>query len=422
MTRQLGSVVAREVRFGEAKVGLWPLVRLTVHDVALAEPHGFQEGVAFRASSIHLDLDALALLSRRMVVRRLILEQPNAHIVIRRNGTTNLDSLVVQSPSRRESAPMDLLVQDFQVHGGQVLLDDANASRRTSFGVETKTEFSLRRGTIATRGTSEISKLAFGPLSARRVSDLNQSLAKLDWKIEHAGAFDPATRRLALERLALGLGRTELGLQGLVELGTQPFQVDLRARGARVDLAQVLDYLSAADAKALNGVHGSGELGFDLTIRGGLSPKTKPRVLGTLSVRDGAFRYAGAPVGVERAAFDVRFAPDSLMVSNFAARVAGQPLGLSLIASHFADPRVSFAVRASRLDLAAVSRWVAPKDTKLGGQADLDVRGAGRARIRARWTSRAWPGSWASPSRRRRCRRSSTASTASCASRPRAPR
>ena len=236
VTRQLGSVVAREVRFGEAKVGLWPLVRLTVHDVALAEPHGFQEGIAFRASSIHLDLDVLALLSRRMVVRRLILEQPTAHIVLRRNGTTNLDSLVVQSPSRRESAPMDLPGPGLP---GARRAGAARRRQRIAPDLVRRRDQDrlrpLRRGAIATKGTSQITKLAFGPLSARRVADLNQSLAKLDWKIEHAGAFDPASRRLALERLALGLGRTELGLQGLVELGTQPIQVDL----ARAALASI---------------------------------------------------------------------------------------------------------------------------------------------------------------------------------------
>ena len=57
---QLAGALAREVRFDDAALGLWPPVRLTVVGPALAEPGGFDARRArSSARSLHLDLDVL---------------------------------------------------------------------------------------------------------------------------------------------------------------------------------------------------------------------------------------------------------------------------------------------------------------------------------------------------------------------------
>src|SRR5205814_8113317 len=91
--RQLDVTFQRPVRFTDATVGLWPPVRLTVRQPELAEPGGFERGSAFRAASLYLDLDLFALLRGRIVVRRLLLDPPTIHVVIRPDGSTNLDDL-----------------------------------------------------------------------------------------------------------------------------------------------------------------------------------------------------------------------------------------------------------------------------------------------------------------------------------------
>src|SRR5262245_64320088 len=95
---QLAGALAREVRYDDARIGLWPPVRLTVAGPALAEPGGFAQGAAFRARSVHLDLDVGALFGRRMVVRRLVLDGPQIHLVLRPDGTTNFDNVMKPQP------------------------------------------------------------------------------------------------------------------------------------------------------------------------------------------------------------------------------------------------------------------------------------------------------------------------------------
>jgi AsmA protein len=380
---QLSSTLAREIRFDDASIGLWPPVRLTVKGLRLAEPGGLANGSAVELASLHLDLDVLALLARRLEVRRLALDGPKLHLVLRPDGSTNLDDLAAAKPAgaKPAAAPLDLAVRELSISGGRVLIDDLKAGRRTALGVAAKLGFTMEQGgaRIATAGETRLSGLAYGPLSAARLSDLNRSLAAIEWRIEHRGKFDAERKRLALERLALRFGRTELAFAGVVDDPGPRAAVDFHARGERIDLGEVLAALASADAKALRGVKGSGSLGFDLAVRGRLGTARPPTVTGTLGIANGAFRYPGAPAGVEALALTARFAPDSLGIPNLTARVAGQPVRARLEVTRFADPRVRFAVQGD-VDLAAVAPLVAPRDTKLGGSAAVDVRGAGRAR------------------------------------------
>ena len=110
-------------------------------------------------------------------------------------------------------------MREFRVRGGHVLVDDLGSARRTTFALGTRMSVATEQaGTrIATGGETVVSGLAFGPLSAARLSDLDQGLARLEWHVTHRGKYDTRSNRLALETLALEFGRTQLALSGLVD-------------------------------------------------------------------------------------------------------------------------------------------------------------------------------------------------------------
>ena len=381
---QLAGSLRREARLTDVSVSLWPPVRLAARGFELAEPGGFARGAAAKVGALDLDLDVLPLLFGRVVVRSLTLEQPTLHLVLRADGTTNLDSLLAVAPPAAPQAaagpPMDLAVRSFVVRGGEVLVDDLNAKRRIFLGLDTRLSLSAAGGSrIATKGRTSLSRVAFGPLSARGPADLDQALAKLVWILEHDGRFDGASNTLELERLALGFGRARVTLAGTVTDPGPGATLDLRAKGESLDLGDLLGYLAAADARALNGIRGGGRVAFDLRVTGRTGPGAFPALTGTLSVAGGSFRYPGTPAGVDGLAFTARFAPDRVTVDDLRARVAGQPLRAQLAVSRFADPEARFALEGG-LDLATLSQLLAPKDTKLAGRAELSVRGSGRLR------------------------------------------
>ena len=380
--QQLAGALSREVKFDDASVSIFPPVRLNVTGVALAEPGGLAHGAAFQTAKLGLDLDVFSLFGGKIVVRRLVLDHPALHLLTRADGTTNLDGIVkTPPPGAAPQKPMDLDVRELRVLGGKVLLDDVKSARRTALDVDTKLAFSssAQGKRVATSGTTKLSGLAWGPLSAARLSDLNTSLAKLEWKIDHDGKYDATLDRLALAKLGLGFGSTTIGLSGVVDHPGPKAVLALKAQGANVDLGQILGFLAAADAHALNGIGGSGRLDFDLGIRGGVAPGAIPAVTGTLAIANGRVKYASAPASIDGIGFHAKFGGSTLDVQDFAARVADQPVRAQLHVEDFADPRVNLALQG-RLDLAAVGPMVAPKDTKLAGRADVNVRAQGRAK------------------------------------------
>src|SRR5580765_5183488 len=384
---QLAKTLARDVRFDRVSISLWPPVRLAVQRFEMAEPGGFSNGTACSVGAVQLDVDALALFAHRVVVRRLTLDGPGLHLMLGADGHTNFEGLgAAPAPAAKAGPPpMDIAISEFRVKNGSVLVDDLRTSKRTAFTIDTRMSLSAEQGggRIASEGETVISHLAFGPLSAARLSDLDQGLSKLDWRITHKGKFDAPTQRLALESLALDLGPTRLACSGLIDSVGPRARYDLKARAEAVDLAQVLSFVSVADAQAVKGLSGSGRLAFDLALRGSAAPGAQPVVTGVLSMRDGAFRYAGAPAEVSGLQFGAFFRPDTLTIPDLRATVSGQPVSARLTAWHFADPMVDFAVRGN-LDLAAVAPMFAPmmsgQATKVGGHAVVDVSGRGRAK------------------------------------------
>lgn len=383
VSARLSDVLARDVKFADASLGIWPPVRLSVQRPALAEPGGFANGSALKARSLHLDLDLSALFSRKVVVRRLVVDRPELHLVLRPDGTTNFDGIMKPAPDRKpaDAGAMSLEIRELRIQTGRALVDEIATTRRTAFDIESTISLEAEAGgtRFGTAGETVLSGVAFGPLDATRMADLNRSLDALEWKLAHDGKFDTKQKRLALAKLTLGLGRARLGLSGVIDEPGPRAMLDLKARGVGVELGDVLEYLAAADARAVHGVKGAGKLDFDLHIRGMPGPRLLSQLEGTVSIAKGAFRYPGAPAGIEGLAFTARFVSDSLTIGDLRAQVAGQQVRAALFATRFADPWVRFAVQGD-LDLGAVGPLLAPRDAHLGGRAAVNVRGSGRAK------------------------------------------
>lgn len=381
---QLQRTLRREVRFEDASLKLWPPVRLSVKRPVLAEPGGFVEGVAFSAASLELDLKVLPLLSRRIVAHRFAIEKPALHLVLRADGTTNFDSLT--APARTGAAPaaIELDVRGVAVNGGQVLIDDVAASRRIALELSTRMTLATAQGgqRVTTEGETVIAHVAFGPSSAMRASDLKQDLDALVWRIHHKGRFDSKQKRLALDKLALKLGRSDLVLSGIVDEPGPRARYHLRAKGDRVDLAEVLRWLAVAEAKVVQGIQGRGQMAFDLTLIGGAPRNGRaappPSIVGVLSVKDGTLRYPGASAEVRSLALTAHFRPDTVVIRNLTAVISGQAVRAQLFATRLANPLVRFGVQGD-IDLAAIAPLLAKPGTKVSGRAAVDVRGSGRA-------------------------------------------
>ena len=386
---QITRTLRREARFERAAFWLWPPVRLTVEDAALAEPGGFAAGTAFRARAIHVDLDLLGLLQRRLVARSLEVVEPFAHVVLGADGTSNFDQLAAapRPGGAAASPPFDLLVQELRLRGGRLQLDDLRAQRRIVLGLDARLGFWSEGGgaRIGTSGDWTISDLAFGPNAAARLSDLNRSLAGLTWKLEHRGRFEAASRRLTLDRLALVFGRSELTVAGVVDDPGPHAILDLNARGDKFDVAQLLGFLAAADVPALGGVKGSGEARFDLAVAGRMGQGHDPEVNGRLVLSDATVESPALPKKVEGISGTIEFSPAYAEVRSFTARAGKssftlggnvtRPLALFATVGRVAPADVRFRFDSPYLDLAEL---IPPGPTQ---PSRFNARGGGEVAI-----------------------------------------
>ena len=267
--------------------------------------------------------DVVALLSRRVRVHALVLESPALHLVRHADGTTNLDGLVAAHASDSGPAPLDVDLESFHVANGRVLLDDEGASRRTTLTVSTDLALHMREHGVrlATQGTTTVSGLAWGPLSATGDEQLEHGLSALTVRLEHDGAFDARSQRLALARLAVRLGRATLEGTGRIDSVASHPRFDLRVSGTDLALDQVLAWAAVADAHALQGLSGRGSLAFDLRAIGAVGGT--PSLRGWCTLRDGVFRRTGVQATIEGLALRLDCAPDSLVLREVRARLGG---------------------------------------------------------------------------------------------------
>src|SRR5262245_48039199 len=172
---QLAAALARDVRFRDASLSWWPPVGIRVTGLELAEPGGFRNGAAFQVQALQLDLDLLALFGGRVRVRRLVLDHPQIHVVLRPDGTTNLDGLArPPAAGRPPPRPMDLDLRELRIADGRVLIDAMASARRVTFQVASRLGLETRRGgtRVTTSGRTEVTDFAYGPLTTSKASDL----------------------------------------------------------------------------------------------------------------------------------------------------------------------------------------------------------------------------------------------------------
>src|SRR5262245_8409967 len=145
---QASRTLGREVRLEGVSLSLWPPIRITVTAPAMAEAGGFRAGTMASAKWVHLDLDLFALLARRLVARRLEVSEPQVHMVLRPDGTTNFEGPVgLPAPGAAPGGPggappLDLLVREFRLRKARVQIDDRRAHRRVVFGLDSRLGFS----------------------------------------------------------------------------------------------------------------------------------------------------------------------------------------------------------------------------------------------------------------------------------------
>ncbi|NGM24265.1 AsmA family protein [Roseomonas stagni] len=362
----------RRFELGEMRLALSLVPTVELRDISLANPEGFSRPAMLTARRVEVQAALLPLLSRRVEVARVVVEEPDLLLETRQDGTSNWVFArpaapgTPAAPAAPESPtapgqPLQLAVDSLRLERGTLAWRDAHPGGRTETLGLTRIEAaapaagpSRAEGDVALRGQAVSIAFQGGRLSA-------------------FGAAEPWPVDLRLASLG-----AEVALRGTLAAG-QAWTAEVTGRAA--DLTRLAPLMPDVPLPPLRDVALAGAAtgtGGALATLSGLNLRIGESDLSTL--RPG-LRLASATLTAER--------PDAPLALQAEARLADQPLRLSgrlgtpaqlagqapgplpvdvrletngaaaTLAGRIADPRalsgVDLAITAEAADLAALS-------------------------------------------------------------------
>ena len=192
--RAASSALGREVHIrGSMGLTVYPQIGISLGDVSIANPQGAKNPQMVEVKSVVVGAKLMPLLSRRLEITEVTLQNPVIHLEVSRNGTSNwqLGNSNQAKPGETNSRIASVGVGRLSVEGGQVTYDDAASG--TSQAIK---DVSLTLGLPLTTRTNVRVPLVFnGSLTYN-----NQPL-KLSGQLENFDAFmraQPTQARLTV--------------------------------------------------------------------------------------------------------------------------------------------------------------------------------------------------------------------------------
>ena len=192
--RAASSALGREVHIrGSLGLSVYPQIDISLGDVSIANAPGARHPQMVEVESVVVGAKLMPLLSRRLEITEVTLQNPVIHLEVSRNGTSNwqLGNSNQAKPGETNSRIASVGVGRLSVEGGQVTYDDAASG--TSQAIK---DVSLTLGLPLTTRTNVRVPLVFnGSLTYN-----NQPL-KLSGQLENFDAFmraQPTQARLTV--------------------------------------------------------------------------------------------------------------------------------------------------------------------------------------------------------------------------------
>ncbi len=327
---RLEAAVGREVEIGAAEVGFFPLgMRLT--DIVVSDPTGMAPALA-RVASVDFHVAFFPLLRKEIQLRRLLIQEPWAHLRIGPDGQSNFGDLSPGSPEEtaeaeaargEEDLPFGLALDAIRVSGGQIRFTDIRDS----------TEASLENLEVR----ASVRRIQDGPWTFAGSSDSDLSLAMGSdgpglGGIPLALAFDlsadPAFQGVDIRSGSVGVEGAALDLSGTVRGLKDPVRsLSLSLNGEGISLQRIAAALP--DSLRNRGPEVQGILSANLQVEGDLGPDTSPEVSGTARLEGVSVSSRNGTQLARDLSSDFTLSPDGVLRMQARGEVMDGPFSLA---------------------------------------------------------------------------------------------
>lgn len=319
-------------------------------------------------------------------VRKVTLDQPDIHVIVKKNGKANYDIMISDSTEvvAEEEEPTDtsgssfaLKLKKYQIRNGNVIYEDHMSDMRldivnlnhsgsgdfteTVFGFDTKT--TIDQLTFDMEGTKYLNEAVID-------ADVN-----LLMDTEH-GIY-------VLEENSVGINELVLGVDGTIKMPAEDINLDLSYHTNKNTFKSILSMAPGAYTEDFKEIDTDGTFDLNGTIIGDVTETDLPTVTANLNVANGYLRYPDLPEAVKNINFDVKVNlphsdPEQIEVNmpQFHCEFGSSPIDAKLIMQGLTNMNIDGNVKAD-LDLGKMMEMFPMDSMELKGQFAIDATAKG---------------------------------------------
>ncbi len=381
------ATVHRPVNIRSISLGIFPSLAVDVDSLTIANARGrgFAARPMIELGRLTLKVRLFSLLSGKVEVSSVLLDQPHLLLEVNEWGETNYAGLgggaeqpVSQGapPSQAPTSGTALVLSNVQIRDGLIeYVDHQGNSQIRVTGLNHTMTMDVGPGEVRLDGQTSVDRLSYGTLRASMIPDLRLTM-------DEELVYDRTSDRLTIRKGTVTVQDMILTASGTISSASTKPVLAVVVESDKLSIADLLSLVPAEYMKKAEGLKGTGTARIRLSVDGAIGDSAVPAFKGTIAATDASVRYAQLPQPITNvnlvATFERSVARQEFTLEKFSASLGANPLTATLRVVNFSDPWISLSVHAS-LNLAEVKDYYPlEQGTQLSGSLAADLTIAGK--------------------------------------------
>ncbi len=326
----------------------FPNFTLGIKNLSVAGINEFEGDTLLSLKEFSATLDVMSVIKgEKIKIRSILLDQPNIHAIVLKNGKTNWDitkpstDTTTKAPDTAQSK-FNIALKKFEIKNADIIYDDKSAgmfSDIKALNYELNGDFS--QDDFLLKMITSIKSLTFKMGGITYLSKVNTS-AKMEMDA------NMKEMKFTFKENEFSLNDLTLAFDGNVAMKGDDINMDLKYGIKKADFKSFLSLIPAIYSKDFKDLQSSGKLGFDGFAKGTYNQKQLPAFALNLMVENGMFKYPALPSPVNNVQIKLAVTnPDGNLdhtkidLSKMHFEIASDPFDAKLVATNpIKDPAV----------------------------------------------------------------------------------
>jgi AsmA protein len=338
--------LGRDVRLGELRLSIVPVLGVQVDDVAIAARPEEGEGDLLTLRSLRIGARLRPLLAKRLEVTSVVLMEPEISLTRDSNGEWNFDLGAGGETSKEGGPSPELTIDSLRVMGGRISVRDESGRAGRPLEV-VLAELDLE---LSGFGGDDVSlAIDRGRLAVTRptmsLSPVEVELGDTALYVRDGGAA------IELKTCRLSIHDTAFNFKGTVTERPDGRQVDLDLAPTRIALADLSSFLDDVSGGLGVSVTGKEPVNLEAGVHGLLAEGRLPEVTATVGLSGVTVAAPTLSEPVTDISGVARISGGKVDVEGLEARVGDSDFAGSLQLEVAEGPIIGFALESDRADL-----------------------------------------------------------------------